>query len=119
MSSLALAAGLACSSNKTTGESDSHATGALVVVASTTGQDLGAAYAVFVDSGPAQLLLANGSTRPDTGLPTGAHTLTVAHIPSNCSVHGGNAIPVTIVAHTQVADTISVSCSATTRHKSS
>ena len=112
---LILAGVVACASGGATGDADAHATGTLAMVAVTAGQNLGAGYAVFVDSGPALLLLANGTAGPDTGLSAGAHTLTIAHVPSNCSVRGGNVTQVTIIAHRQVADTVSVSCTATTR----
>jgi len=112
---LIAAAVAGCSSSGATGDRDAHATGTLALVAVTAGQDPGAGYAVFVDSGPALLLLANGTAGPDTGLSAGPHTLTVSHVPSNCSVRGGNVVPVTVVAHTQVADTVSVTCTATTR----
>src|SRR5580698_5762683 len=61
----------ACSSSGATGDADAHATGTLALAGVTTGQNLGAGYAVFVDSGPALLLLANGTAGPDTGLSAG------------------------------------------------
>jgi Tol biopolymer transport system component len=86
-------------------------TGALTVIASTTGSDLDAdGYMVSVDGGPAQALPTNGQVVFNNAM-TGDRSVLLTGIAPNCSVTGDNPATVTVPPQGNVDHTFDVTCS--------
>src|SRR5207253_8693172 len=88
-------------------------TGSVTVSTTTSGPDQPSGYTVRVRGGSSQTIGASESGT-FTGLATGSHTVTLAGVPSNCSVSGGPSQTVTVTAGGTATAGFTISCTALT-----